>query len=193
MLPPPDDGLGKGAAMHGMVFAELKKFVVAGLGAEAWNRLTEAAGMPGKVFLPSQTYSDADLVRLVSAASEITGRPASELVEAFGTFIVPGLVRAFGAHINPSWRTLDLLENTEETIHRVVRISTPGATPPALAVHRASAGRVTIEYASPRRLCALARGIVKGVAQHYGESVTIEEAECMLTGAPRCRIDVAIA
>src|SRR5262249_21516773 len=111
--------------MHGMVFMELKKFVVAGLGPEAWNQLTTMAGTPGKVYLPSQVSDDAELSCLVATASEITGKPAAELVEAFGAFIVPSLLRRFGAHINPAWRTLDLLENTEETIHRVVRISTP--------------------------------------------------------------------
>lgn len=179
--------------MHGMVFAELKKFVVAALGPAAWNELIKASGAPGRVYLPSQAYDDAELLRLVGAASEVTGKPADELVEAFGEFIVPGLVRGFGAHINPSWRTLDLLENTEETIHRVVRTSTPGATPPQLSVTRPSRREVVIEYRSARRMCALARGIVTGIAKHYGEAVTITEPLCMLRGADVCQIHVASA
>src|SRR5262245_30332970 len=107
--------------MHGMIFAELKKFVVTRLGADAWNQLVVATGDSDRVYIPSQVYSDMELLRLVAAAAERTGRPSGELVEAFGEFLVPGLVRSYSAHINPAWRTLELLENTEETIHRVVR------------------------------------------------------------------------
>lgn len=180
-----------GGPMHGMIFAELKKFVVGGLGPEAWNQLTDKAGTPGKVYLPSQAYPDGELLNLVAAASEVTGKPAGDLVEAFGEFIVPGLVRAFGAHINPAWRTLELLENTEETIHRVVRTSSPGATPPQLSVTRAGPSEVVIEYGSERKMCALAKGIAKGIAAHYAQPITIDEPACMLRGAPTCRIHVA--
>jgi hypothetical protein len=175
-----------------MIFAELKKFVVAALGGDAWNTLVGAAGVAGKVYLPNQTYDDRELIALVAAASRHTGKPAAELVEAFGTFIVPGLVRAYGAHINPGWKTLDLLENTEETIHRVVRTSQPGATPPRLTARRSGRSEVTIEYASQRKLCSLATGIVRGIADHYQEKVEISQTSCMLHDAPKCTIRVAL-
>ena len=177
--------------MHGMIFAELKKFVVVGLGAEAWNSITAASG--NQVYLPSQAYDDGELLRLVATASELTGKPAAELVEAFGEFIVPSLVRAYGAHINPVWRTLDLLEHTEATIHRVVRASTPGATPPRLSVRRIAPGKVVIEYASQRRMCALAKGIVRGISKHFSETITIDEPACMLLDAPTCQLHISLA
>lgn len=179
--------------MHGLVFAELKKFVITGLGADAWNRLVAATGNADRVYLPSQVYKDEELMKLVATASEVTGKPAGELVEGFGEFMVPGLVRTYGAHINPAWRTLELLENTEETMHRVVRVSSPGAEPPQLSVKRTGPREVVIEYGSSRRLCALAKGIVRGIAKHYTESVTIDETACMLLKAPTCRIRVALA
>jgi predicted hydrocarbon binding protein len=41
-------------------------------------------------------------------------------------------------------------------------------------------------------MCAVAKGIVRGVAKHHGESVTITEAECMLTGGKECRLAVRL-
>ena len=65
------------------------------------------------------------------------------------------------------------------------------ATPPALVCERTGLDEVTIVYSSPRKMCALARGISRGVAQHYGETVTINEEACMHHGAASCRIRVA--
>jgi predicted hydrocarbon binding protein len=49
---------------------------------------------------------------------------------------------------------------------------------------------VTLVYASPRKLCAVARGIVRGLAQHYREEVTVTEPLCMGQGQPQCQIQV---
>ncbi len=177
--------------MHGMVFTELKKFVVTSFGPATWNDVLEGAGNGGRVYLPSRAYGDEEMLRLLAAATEITGRPVGDLVEAFGTFLVPGLLRAYGAHLNPAWRTLDVLQHTEETIHRVVRTSTPGSTPPRLKVERTSPREVVIVYRSPRRLCRLARGIVHGIAHHYGEAIALTEPHCMHRGDESCQIHVA--
>ena len=39
-------------------------------------------------------------------------------------------------------------------------------------------------------MCAVAKGIVRGLARHYGEAVTIDEMTCMLEGGGECRIAV---
>ncbi len=176
--------------MHGMIFAELKRFVVGSFGPEGWNSILSKAGAASKIYLPTHAYPDEELLALVGAACEVTGKPATEVVEGFGEYIVPGLVKSFGAQINPSWKALDLFEHTEATIHRAVRIKSPGATPPELKTQRVAEDEVMITYSSGRRLCALARGIVRGVLKHYREEATIEERSCMLRGDPACKIHV---
>jgi hypothetical protein len=86
------------------------------------------------------------------------------------------------------WRTLDVIEHTEETIHRVVRMRQPGAQPPLLRAERTSPNEVVLFYDSPRRLCAVARGIGRGVANHFQEPIVIEERRCMHRGDPGCVI-----
>jgi predicted hydrocarbon binding protein len=39
-------------------------------------------------------------------------------------------------------------------------------------------------------LCAVARGIVRGVAKHFGESVSITDRACMHRGDAECVIVV---
>jgi predicted hydrocarbon binding protein len=96
----------------------------------------------------------------------------------------------YAALIQPEWRTLDVVLHTEETVHRVVRMRNPGAAPPYLRAERTSPDEVVVHYTSQRKLCAIAKGIVRGLSSHFGDGVTILETECMHRGAAECRIVV---
>ena len=179
--------------MHGLIFSELKKFVVARVGPDAWNKVVAESGLGDKMFLPNQVYNDGDLVALVTAASKLTGIPAAALEEAFGEFIAPELLRMYQAQVNPAWRTLDVVEKTEGVVHRAVRLKVPGAQPPRLVTTRTSPTEVVLEYTSTRKMCPVAIGIIKGVGRHYKEDIKVIESECMLKGAPRCLITTRLA
>ena len=174
--------------MHGIIFAELQKFVDHALGPQAWAQLTADAGLGRTAFLATSAYPDDQLTALVAAAVRRTGIPAAQLLRQFGEFIVPDLVKVFGAFVKREWTALDLLEHTEEVIHKAVRLQTPNANPPRLRIARISPTQVKIEYSSSRRLCAVAHGIIRGVAKHYGEPMTIDEPTCMLSGGSVCTL-----
>jgi len=178
--------------MHGIIFAELKKYVDARLGGDAWRSLLEQAGTGTRMYLPVRSYPDEDAVALVSTASRITGLAVPAILEDFGLFIAPDLIAMYRALVRPEWRTLEFLENTESTIHRVVRIQNPEASPPEIRCTRDSDRQVTIHYASKRRMCSVARGIARGVAAHYGQAITLTEPRCMHRGDPSCEIRVRL-
>jgi hypothetical protein len=114
--------------------------------------------------------------------------PATKLLEDFGEYLVPTYLSLYATLLKPGWRTLEVLENTEETIHRVVRLRHPGAAPPRLRTLRTSPTAVLLTYDSPRRLCAVARGIGRGVAKQFGEALRITDRLCMHRGDPSCEI-----
>ena len=176
--------------MHGLIFVQLKKYCDARLGAAAWDSLRLEAGMPGRDFLAAESYADGDALALITAACRITRQEPAAVLEDFGAFMTPDLMKLYGALAPRTWRTLDFLEHLEDTIHRVVRQRMPGATPPALQCARTADGEVTITYTSPRKLCALARGLAHGVAGHFNEQVRIHEPSCMLRGASSCQLIV---
>jgi serine/threonine protein kinase len=68
----------------------------------------------------------------------------------------------------------------------MVRSTNPGAAPPVLEVFRSAPDEIQVVYSSRRRLCALATGIIRGLAAHFQERVAIEEPSCMLRGDPFC-------
>lgn len=178
--------------MHGLIHLQLQRFVESRHGAEGWRELNRRAGLESQVITALQSYPDEHVTRLVTEAVGLTGMPAAELLEAFGRFLAPVYLSVYGSLVKPDWRTLELLENTERTMHRVVRVRQPGAAPPELSVERTSPKEVLVTYGSQRRLCAVARGIIRGVAEHYAEQVQLSERTCMLRGGDACRISVRL-
>jgi len=174
--------------MHGIIFSQLRKFVRDSFGEEGWARIVAAAGTGRDTYLMTQAYSDEELAALAAAGSQVSGRPLPELLEQFGVFLVPDLLKVYGSFIQPEWKTLDVLEHTESSIHKAVRVRDPEATPPHLKVARPTPNEVVITYSSPRRLCPVGVGIIKGVAAHYGEAVTVRQTDCMLRGNKECAI-----
>jgi hypothetical protein len=176
--------------VHGTILTELQKYVVSKLGAEAWTNLKREAGVTRLEYDALEIYPDAEVMALVTTASRLTGIPAPALLEDFGSFIAPDLLDMYWAVVQPEWRTLDVLEHTETAIHEVVRISQKGATPPYLAAERRSPNEVVIRYTSPRKLCPVAKGIIRGIAKHYEENVSLAEPSCMLRGDNACVLHV---
>jgi Haem-NO-binding len=121
------------------------------------------------------TYPDEEAVAIVTAASQMTHTPADQILEDFGEFIAPDLLRMYQSLLKPEWKTLELLLHTEEMIHRVVRIKNPGAEPPKLQFEQAGPNQLKFYYNSPRRMAAVAKGIIKGIAKHYRETVLVRE------------------
>ncbi len=42
------------------------------------------------------------------------------------------------------------------------------------------------------KMCALARGIMLGIAKHYRETIAIKEPTCSLSSAKACRLEVSL-
>lgn len=168
----------------------LRSFVVETHGAQAWHQILSDVGLQSALYLPTKVYPDEDAQKIVASAAELAGTPAQDLLCAFGEFLVPTLMKLYGSLVEPEWKTLELIAHTEKTIHRVLRITGSGAAPPYLRVGMVSEEEVEVIYDSQRRMCAVARGIVHGVAAHYGESVSVHESTCQQRGDAQCCMHV---
>jgi len=174
--------------VHGIILSELHKFVVEAHDSDTWRYVCQRAGLPEVTYTPLEIYPDENLTRLVAAAEAITGVSSLTLLESFGEHLVPRLLSIYEVLLEREWRTLDVIEHAEETVHRVVRLRDVGAEPPRLRTVRTHPDEVVLTYDSPRRLCAVARGIGRGIARHFAERLTLEERTCMLRGDAACVI-----
>jgi hypothetical protein len=176
--------------MHGLIFLQFQRFAQKQSGITDWESLLREAQLPIKSYSPARAYPDEDMLALVGAASRLLNMPVDAVLETFGEFVAPELIRLNGKLIRPEWKTLELIENTEKLIHTAVRVGNPGAQPPVLDCIRSTRDELQIVYSSDRQMCGVAKGIIKGVARHYGETVQITEDACMLRGDPFCALQV---
>jgi len=178
--------------VHWIIFVKLKQYVETRLGSDTWNSLLEESGIGPKVYLTGGKYPDQEAVALVTTASKMTGIETSAILEDFGEFITPDLVQLYRHMIKPEWKTLDLIEHAEETIHKLIRVKDPDANPPRLECSRLSEGKLVLTYSSSRQMCGVAKGIARGLARHYGEQIQVSESGCMLEGNPSCQIQIEL-
>ncbi len=161
--------------MHGIIHAELKKYIEIKHGAEFYPAVLAEADLPNRVYIPVSTYADPEFTAIVQAVHTLTGEAVVAILEDFGEFITPDFIDMYQALIDPAWKTADFLTNAEASVHPVVRLNNPGSRPPVLQFERTGPNELHFYYDSPRRMSAIAKGIMKGVARHYGETLTIIE------------------
>lgn len=163
--------------MQGVIFQQLQQFVTKNYGPQQWYQLLESSDLKGKMYLPTQVYPDSEVVTLVTNASQATNMPVAAILESFGEFIAPSLLKIYSASIQANWNTIDLLEHVENTIHKAVRFADKAATPPQLLCERKSANRISIDYSSKRNMADLGIGIIKAIAKIKNESISISKLE----------------
>lgn len=169
--------------MKGIIFNLVEEVVTAEHGADTWDDLLDGAGLDG-AYTSLGSYPDDDLHRLVRVASESLGAPPADIVRGLGQSAIPLLADRYPVFFEGQTCRSFLL-TLNDIIHPEVRKLYPGADVPDFTF--AGHGDVLeLGYSSARRLCALAEGFVLGAATHFGETVTIEQTECLHRGDARC-------
>ncbi len=176
--------------MHGTILTLLKRYVQTQYDHSTWVKLVALAGLDHVEFDHKTVYPDEHVYALVGQAAEMTGIPAGELHEKFGEYLVPDLMYMYQKLVDPEWRTLEMLEHTEETMHHQVRREHAGHAPPVLVVKRLNANELYIDYVSARRMSGLAVGIVRGLATYFDEADRIDVMPTTSEDGERVRIHV---
>lgn len=176
--------------MNGTIYIEIGKFAQQRIGEQAWQDVVRQAGVPQRLYYRVADYPDEEAFALLATLSMKLRQPVTAVLEDFGEYIVPDLMRMSRYWIQSEWRTLDVIANTEETIHETLRSEGSNTNPPRLRCRRTGPEEVVITYDSPRRLCSLAIGIIRGLARHFDEEIAVTQPACMLQGAPACELVV---
>ena len=176
--------------MHGTILTLLKRYVQTQYDHSTWVKLMELSGLDKVAFDHKTVYPDDHMYALVGHAAEMTGLSADELREKFGEYLVPDLMYMYQRLLKPGWKTLDMLEHTELTMHKQVRQEHTENSPPVLEVSRLGPNELMIDYVSPRRMGGLAVSIVRGLATYYDEADRIDVMPTTTDDGERVRIHV---
>jgi hypothetical protein len=176
--------------VHGLIFISFRDYLTASHGAGIDQ--TVLASEP--TYLVNKAYPDDRFNALVERACEVTGLDREMLLCDFGIFAAEKtFARLYPALFDICSSVREFLLNVEQPIHELVRVAIPNAKPPKLAVTELGENGVSIVYSSPRRMCALLRGLVEGTARHYGEVLHLEERTCMHRGDTACTFELRFA
>ncbi len=134
-----------------------------------------------------QHYPDTEAAALVQAAAVASNLPVKVLLSGFGENLEPQLLRLYRAFVPQAWSALDLIEHAETTIHRVVRMRDPKAHLPQLECRRPAEDQVVVIYASPRRMCGLARGWCTASVPPTASSWQVRNRPACWTAMPAAR------
>jgi hypothetical protein len=170
--------------MKGIIFNLVGEVVVGAYGEDAWDDILDAAGLDGS-YTSLGSYPDDDLFRLVGAASTQLETEPRVVVRMLGEGAIPLLAQRYPGFFEHT-TTRDFLLTLNDIIHPEVRKLYPGADVPEFEFQTSGDGDLVLGYQSPRKLCALAEGFIRGAATHFGEQVAIEQPQCMHDGAESC-------
>lgn len=177
--------------MYGVIFDFLRSYVIERHGGRAtWDALLKEAGIGYKVYFPVAQYPDEEMVKLATTAARMLNAPLPTVLEDFGDFVGPSLVTYYEMFVKPEWRTFEVLENASYKIHDAIHKHNPRRNPPELRTYRQDEDRMLLTYYSERRLCFVAKGIVRGLAKKYGEDIEVRETQCMHHGAGQCHMEI---
>ena len=177
--------------MKGIIFTVLNELVEEKFGFLAWENMLTQTGDDG-IFAAPDTYEDERLFALVGALAEESGLPAEALLRAYGEYAVPKFAEFYPVFFEQAGSLKEFLLSVDSIIHVEVQKLYPEARLPSIWYDGTGDQTVVMNYQSDRKLCVLAEGLITGAAAYFGNSITIEQAQCQHRGDDHCEIRVVV-
>jgi len=179
--------------MKGVVFTTFNEMVEEELGLEAWERLlAEVDPASGGIYTSVEEYEDDELMSMVASLSRTLDKPAGALVEHFGYYLFGTLAKKYPEFVRDAPDLFTFLESIDGVIHKEVRKLYHNPHLPSIETRRVDGNTLQMIYRSPRKLCQLATGLIKGAADSYQREADISHDVCMHDGAPHCDFTIRL-
>ena len=179
--------------MKGIIFTTFNDMVEQQVGIEVWDQILDSVNPDsGGVYTAVEDFPDSELFDMVQELSDRTGQPVLDLVKAFGQYLFHVLAVKHAVFVEDKPDFIEFLKSVEDVIHKEVEKLYPNPNLPSLEWEQLSESSLVLYYKSPRKLCHLADGLIKGAAEHYGVDYTLEHEVCMHDGSDHCRFVVSL-
>lgn len=174
--------------MKGIMFNLLEDVLGEAYGPDAWDDLLTATGASG-IYAALGDYPDVEFFKLIDTAGSFTNRNRDEMLIAFGEAAFARMTERYPAILDGISDSRTFLLSLNRIVQAEVRKLYDGAGCPQFRFAIAP-NMLRIGYSSPRKLCALAQGLIQGVALYFDEEVEVKHPQCTHRGDEACRIEV---
>jgi hypothetical protein len=160
--------------MKGIVFTEFIDMVEEKFGLEVVdNIITKSKVESNGVYTAIGTYPHNEIIQLVTALSQEIDVPVRDLVKTYGRYLFGTFNKSYPAFFEKCDNAFDFLENVESYIHPEVKKIYPDAELPSFDSTRISETELEMIYSSPRKMFALADGLIEKTLVYYQQKGTV--------------------
>ncbi len=176
--------------MKGVIFNLLESAVCDAYGEDTWDELLDRAGLEG-AWTSVGSYPHQDLLRVVAEAAVMWDWSQDDVVRWFGRAAIPPLARAYPAFFAGHGAAFPFLRTLNDVHHLEVLKIYPDADLPVFAFDPPRDPQVlTMRYSSERALCTFGEGLIHGAADHFGETLSVHQPECVHRGDAACILQI---
>lgn len=177
--------------MQGIIFNALEEFVLENADMETWNSIIDDNDLSsGGAYTSGVTYDDAEIVALATTLCEKLNLPLSDGLKVFGEFLFSFLLNRGPVELKAYDTPQLLLQDLEDVIHKDVKRIHPEAYTPFFEYVASGENEGELTYRSKRKLCAVAEGLIQGLAKHFSKEATLTHTQCMHNDHDECKWNV---
>lgn len=179
--------------MYGLVNQAIEELITSNFGEDKWETIRAKAGVEDEVFISNDGYPDKITYDLVSAASEVLGLTADEVLIAFGKhWVLETAVKSYGPMMKSGGSTLkEFLVNLPNFHTRVAMIYSE-LQPPKFRCTEVSDASLKLHYYTERPgLTSFVSGIIHGLAEMFETVCEVTILEQKSEGADHDVFDVS--
>jgi hypothetical protein len=164
--------------MKGIIFTTFNQMIEDDFGLEVWDELIDRVDPPsGGAYTTVDTYEDAELIALVKELGSMTAISVPDLLLAFGEYAFKPLSDSYPDSIRQDMSAKEFLQSVHDVIHVEVKKLYPDAILPTFTYEDPAPDRLVMVYDSPRNMCPLAQGLIRGVAKCFAVTIDIRIGE----------------
>ena len=160
--------------MKGIVFTEFLDMVEEKFGLEVVdNIITKSQVKSNGVYTSIGTYPHNEIIQLVTQLSIEIDVEVPVLVKTYGKYLFGTFNKSYPSFFEQCDNAFDFLENVESYIHPEVRKIYPDAELPKFDTRKITETEREMIYTSPRKMFALAEGLIEKTLVYYQETGTV--------------------
>ncbi|WP_298632572.1 heme NO-binding domain-containing protein [uncultured Umboniibacter sp.] len=163
--------------MKGVVFTEFFELVETTFGEDVLDDIIDKADLDSEgAYTAVGKYDHDDMVKLVEALSAEINVPVPELIETYGKYLFGRFVVIYPGFFDGVSSTFSFLSRIDNHIHVEVKKLYPDAELPVFDAI-INGPKMTMTYDSKRPFGYLAKGLINGCIEHFGETIEIIRAD----------------